>query len=592
MSPFFRTTPLALVATLLIAPHAHAATYYVDSANGVDGTAGTQGAPWETLQYAADTVTAGDIVIVLAGTYAGFELTTSGSSTARISFEADPGVTVTGEMNLEGASYVTIQGFEITGSNRAGIRAVECQHVWLLGNRAYQNFRWGIFTGCCADLLIEGNECSESEDEHGIYVSNSGDRPTIRGNELWGNNANGVHMNGDASISCNAGFIDNDGVISNAVVEQNTIYGNGAGGGSGINCDGVSDSYFANNLVYTTHASGMSLYQIDAGAPSTDNLVVNNTIVVADDGRWAMNIQDASTGNTLWNNVLLTFHPSRGSIDISADSLTGLVSDYNVVTDTFSEADNWISLSEWQASTGQDQNSILSDPATVFADAANDDYQLSTTSPARDTGSATNAPNVDLIGNARPVGSAIDIGAYEYCEGTQCNTTPENCTNGTDDDGDGDTDCDDSDCANAPSCQPAVEDCTNGTDDDGDGDADCDDSDCAAEPSCQPGAENCTNGTDDDGDGDIDCDDSDCANATACQPDPDPEICDNGVDDDGDGDTDCDDTDCSTLPECGSGDEDSGCGCRTSERTSGLFWLLLLTAWLGLRRQRRKAPKK
>ena len=32
-------------------------------------------------------------------------------------------------INLEGASYVDIEGFEITSAWRAGIRAVECQHA-------------------------------------------------------------------------------------------------------------------------------------------------------------------------------------------------------------------------------------------------------------------------------------------------------------------------------------------------------------------------------------------------------------------------------------------------------------------------------
>ena len=52
-------------------------------------------------------------------------------------------------------------------------------------------------------------------------------------------------------------------IISFALVERNIIYENGVGGGSGINCDGVSDSIFRNNLLYNNHASGISLYGID-----------------------------------------------------------------------------------------------------------------------------------------------------------------------------------------------------------------------------------------------------------------------------------------------------------------------------------------
>ena len=62
---------------------------------------------------------------------------------------------------------------------------------------------------------------------------------------------------------------------------------------------------------------------------------------------------------------------------------------------------------------------------------------------------------------------------------------PENCTNGTDDDGDGQIDCEDSDCDLDPACATPPENCSNGTDDDGDGLVDCNDPDCAADPNCQ-----------------------------------------------------------------------------------------------------------
>ena len=81
-------------------------------------------------------------------------------------------------------------------------------------------------------------------------------------------------MNGDASQG-------GDGTISGALVEGNVIYGNGAGGGSGINMDGVIDSVVRNNLLYDNHASGISLYRIDGATGSTNNVVVNNTIINA-----------------------------------------------------------------------------------------------------------------------------------------------------------------------------------------------------------------------------------------------------------------------------------------------------------------------
>ena len=216
---------------------------------------------------------AGDLVIVRAGHYAGLYLTTSGTATDPITFRADPGAIVDTQnpttpdgINLEGASWIVIENFTVTGLPRAGIRAVLNNHVTIRGNTGDLNGRWGILTGFSDDLLIENNTMSRSQAEHGIYVGNSGDRPVIRRNVVWGNNANGIHMNGDLSQG-------GDGIISGALVEGNVIHDNGVAGGSGINCDGVQSSLIRNNLLYNNHASGISLYQIDGGQPARNNQV-------------------------------------------------------------------------------------------------------------------------------------------------------------------------------------------------------------------------------------------------------------------------------------------------------------------------------
>jgi hypothetical protein len=404
-----------MLVVLALAASSSAATYYVaPPPAGADGNDGSDAHPWATLQHAADTVAAGDTVLVRAGSYTGFDLRTSGSETMPIVFQAEPGVTIDADnaetpdgINLEGASWVTIEGFTANGRTRAGIRAVTGEHVTLRGNHADQNGVWGIFTGFCDDLLVERNECSRSGDEHGIYVSNSGDRPTIRENLSWGNNGCGIHMNGDASMG-------GDGIISQALVERNVIHGNGAGGGSGINCDGVMDSVIRNNLLYGNLASGISLYQGD-GAESGRNLVINNTVVQTD-GRWCLNIQ-TSPGNRALNNILWNGHGFRGALDISSDSLVGFVSDYNVVIGRFSTdgGDSVLDLAGWRAASGQDANSMaITGVAEVFLDAPGDDYHLFATSVAVDHGTATDAPPTDLEGNARPAGTAVDIGAYEF----------------------------------------------------------------------------------------------------------------------------------------------------------------------------------
>src|SRR5437879_3384475 len=69
-------------------------TFYV-APTGTDGAGGSLSAPWRTLQHAADTVRAGDTVIVEPGAYAGMYLSTSGSASAPITFQAQSGVNIT-----------------------------------------------------------------------------------------------------------------------------------------------------------------------------------------------------------------------------------------------------------------------------------------------------------------------------------------------------------------------------------------------------------------------------------------------------------------------------------------------------------------
>src|SRR5262245_52965597 len=166
---------------------------YFVAPTGNDNAAGTSQAPWQTLQHAADVVQAGDTVTVRAGTYTGFNLFTDGTAAAPIVFQAEPGVVINARnyytpdgINLEGASYIVIDGFKVTGLPRAGIRAVVDNHVIIRNNVTDQNGVWGIFTGFSADLLVENNVTSRSGQQHGIYVSNSADRPTIRNNLVWG----------------------------------------------------------------------------------------------------------------------------------------------------------------------------------------------------------------------------------------------------------------------------------------------------------------------------------------------------------------------------------------------------------------------
>jgi|WetSurMetagenome_2_1015567.scaffolds.fasta_scaffold00148_9 parallel beta-helix repeat protein len=400
--------------------------HYVDgSSAGNDTYAGTSAAPWKTLQHAADNVGPGDTVIVRPGSYAGFVMgwdnPQNGTASAPIAFLAQKGAVITSRnnktadgINLEGASYVVLDGFTVKNAGtitRAGIRAVTDTGVVIRNNTIDSCGTWGILTGFSENIIMEGNSSSRAVGQHGIYFSNSADHPIIRGNRVFSNNMNGIHMNGDASQG-------GDGVISNALVENNIIHDNGRSGGSGINCDGVKNSRFQNNLLYNNHASGISLYQIDAGEPSTNDTVVNNTIIEASDARWCLNIQDGAVGTILYNNILYNYHSWHGSMDFGGGSTQGLKSDYNIVMDRLTPDDNTVlTLAQWRTQTGQDVHSIVAVPSQLFLKPDTGNYNLLDTCVAVDKGTSQFAPARDIEGKARPQGNGFDIGAYEAGSG-------------------------------------------------------------------------------------------------------------------------------------------------------------------------------
>jgi len=397
--------------------------YYVSNSGNNSNSGLTLSLAWATLQYAANKIAPGDCVLVANGTYAGCYISTDGTSGNPIVFKAlgnsvtvnQPNATTNDGINVEGADWIVIEGFCVINQPRTGIRVVLANHCVIRKNFCDNNSRWGILTGFADNIIIEYNECSNSQVEHGIYFSNSADNPIIRYNKSHHNNANGIHMNGDISLG-------GDGIITNARVEGNIIYENGVAGGSGINCDGVSNSIFLNNLLYSNHASGISLYKIDGGGGSSNNKVYNNTIINASNARWCVNIADGSTGNSVYNNILINLHPTRGSITIDANSLTGFTSNNNIVINRMSRdgGNTTITLAAWQTAGGTDGNSLLAaSQASIFVNPGSNDYHLLAASQAINAGSSSVSafvPN-DLDLNIRPQGSGYDIGCYEFVQG-------------------------------------------------------------------------------------------------------------------------------------------------------------------------------
>jgi hypothetical protein len=274
-------------------------------------------------------------------------------------------------------------------------------------NNCHDNSRWGIFTGYAQDFQVTGNVAARSAIEHGIYVSNSSDNPVVRGNVVHDNHASGIQINTDPALP-------GDGIVTNALVENNVVYSNGVAGGAAINLASVRSSLFRNNLLYNNHASGIAGWDDGDGSRwgTKSNRFLNNTIIQASDGRFAVSLQNGSTNNVFQNDVI--FHTgTRGSYDTDKSSRTGLVSDYNVVTNVYSLGGKFVNYTKWR-SMGFDAHSVvLTSMAGLFVNPSAGDYHLPNGSPAIDVGTTRADVPVDLDGVARPQRLRYDIGAYE-----------------------------------------------------------------------------------------------------------------------------------------------------------------------------------
>ena len=303
-------------------------TYYVSSEVGNNNNAGTSAsAPLASLQTAANLVKPGDTVEVINGTYTApfygdaLDITTSGTASAPITFEAAPGATPvidsSGGWNAikVTASYITIKGFTVvgdaakytlssalagysTGSSQLdgnGIVVVSSSgvplpnHVTIENNTVYNEPGGGIDTGGADYVQILNNVVHNNGNWSafgcsGISITTSqnlnsaaGAHIVVSGNLVY-DNAQLVPTDGAGKILDGEGIIldTNPNYTNEILVENNTIYGNGS---TGIASFLTNGAVITGNTVYgndTQNVQPASDAQIDINQ-STDTVTNNNT---------------------------------------------------------------------------------------------------------------------------------------------------------------------------------------------------------------------------------------------------------------------------------------------------------------------------
>jgi hypothetical protein len=261
----------------------------------------------------------------------------------------------------------------------------QVHHIVLVGNFSHHHRKWGFHTRDTHTVLIQDNLFALSAMEHSGYASNGSDNYVIRRNIFFGSNSGGLQCNLDPLSSledlikkaelrdypkeqptrewavgllklATEKFGENnfpDGRGVNFIIEDNVINENGKAGGGSLNLAGLQDSLIQNNLIYNNRNHGIAQWNdanpydqaaVEPGPTSPDqvkgpddlplwgchgNLVRNNTVLMNNPDRAAMQARNGSWATKMRNNIFINDQPS--SIEIFNTSIYRLDASFNVV---------------------------------------------------------------------------------------------------------------------------------------------------------------------------------------------------------------------------------------------------------------------
>ena len=316
-------------------------TYYVNkTVTCNDSSTNTAVTPFCTIGKSAGVARAGDMVRVLAGTYAEtVSPAFSGIASHPITFLATPGVTITGApgnttsggaFRLFTKSYIVIDGFIVADTADYGIYVSTSNHITVTNNEVRSagdttaNYRMGIYFSSTTDSEISGNTVHHNSSD-GIRLTTGCTNVLVSGNTSYGNaeetasRAAGINLLASSynTIIHNITYANEDsglqfytGSSYNQII-GNLTYGNGD---HGIDNNYAPNNYIVGNTVHGNVTAGINLEglpgQGSGGATLANNILVDNGLLNGAPSAMPGNIRVDSrsiTGTTLnYDMVYLT----------------------------------------------------------------------------------------------------------------------------------------------------------------------------------------------------------------------------------------------------------------------------------------------
>ncbi|MBE0534933.1 MAG: right-handed parallel beta-helix repeat-containing protein [Phycisphaerae bacterium] len=428
-------------------PAASAATYYVNPSTGNDSSSGSSSSPWKTINKAKSTVSAGDIVNLMPGSYGSVAFTSSdkrGTSSSYITYRNNPGSAAHSarfsRIFFSGSTsfYTTIEGVDVenTGSNDAAIKVEGGQHVRIINCKAHGRSggagpTWAnIYIKSGRNVLVENCEVYYSgKSAHGIQMETS-DTVTVRG----------CHVHDIIS----SGIRTSDG--QNYVLEYNIVHDQRADWNPSVHGSGFSihshNTVIRGNIIYNYgNTRPIRFYQSWAGANGYQNMLVeNNLVYVMPDFpgvQWWTEFIDVGPNNVIRNNtfvgdVTITFasNADGSGLSIYNNVVTGRLQlestskwprikhGGNVLGQLASSGCGWVCYYDNFSSSGSNRigtinvNTFFRSRAAHYPYSNGYPYQLASGASAIDYAVDSQAPSTDLLKRSR-VGRA-DAGCYEY----------------------------------------------------------------------------------------------------------------------------------------------------------------------------------